>query len=148
MSKKKIMKEGLVVKRAQAGAGFGLYTTDAIKKRDFVIEYKGEIVPTATANERGTKYLFDISTRRVIDGSPRYNTARYINHSCRENCESEIDGSHVYIYAIKNIKEGEELTYDYGKEYFDEYIKGHCKCGHCDGSGKVKKNSKKKTKKK
>ncbi|MAF59467.1 MAG: SET domain-containing protein [Candidatus Pacebacteria bacterium] len=137
MSKKKARKNGLVVKKSKPGAGFGLFVTEPIKKGEFIIEYVGEIIPTKEADERGTRYLFDISTRRVVDGSPRYNLARYINHSCKPNCEPEIDGSHIYIYALRNIKEGEELGYDYGKEYFAEYLKGCCKCGNCNGSDKI-----------
>lgn len=84
------------------------------------------------ADRKGGKYLFEISSRRTVDGTGRDNTARYINHSCRPNCEVDVKNGRIYIYAIKNIKEGEELHYDYGKEYVDEYIKPHgCKCEKC-----------------
>jgi SET domain-containing protein len=117
-----------VIKRSSAG--LGLFARVPFKKDDFVIEYTGEIIPNSIADERGNRYIFEISSRRSIDGSTRKNLARYLNHSCDPNCEAEIDGTHVMIYAIKNIKPGEELTYDYGKEYFEDFIKSAgCRCG-------------------
>ena len=129
--------------RAKKGAGLGLVTKRAFKKGDFVIEYTGPIITTDEANEKGGKYLFDINSKWTIDGATRSNLARYINHSCKPNCEADVSGKKVFIYALKKIKEGEELTYDYGEEYFDEYIKPHgCKCTHCAAGGNsVKKES-------
>ena len=70
-----------------------------------------------------SKYLFEIHARKTIDGAPRWNTARYINHSCRANCEPNIHKGRVFIHAKRKIKPGEELNYDYGKNYFNEYLK-------------------------
>ncbi len=68
-------------------------------------------------------YLFE------IDGLERSNQARYINHSCDPNCEVYIEKSRIMIYAIKNIPAGAELSYDYGEEYFDEFLKPvGCRC--------------------
>lgn len=112
--------------------GLGLYSNIPLKKGEFVIEYTGKILTTNEANDKGGKYLFEISGRTTIDGSGRDNLARYINHSCRPNCEAEIKNKRIMIYAIKRIESGDELTYNYGKEYFDEYIKPFgCKCAHC-----------------
>ena len=84
------------------------------------------------SDEKGGKYLFEINNEEVIDGSSRQNKARYINHACRPNCETSIVKKKVYIYAKRNIQAGEELHYDYGKEYFDEHIKPvGCKCEKC-----------------
>jgi SET domain-containing protein len=69
----------------------------------------------------------------TIDGAPRFNKARYINHSCRPNAEIDIYKHRVYVMAKRNIKAGEELAYDYDSDYFDEYIKPKgCKCLKCD----------------
>jgi SET domain-containing protein len=69
----------------------------------------------------------------MIDGNIKENTARYINHSCRPNCEAEGPKGRIYILSTRNIKAGEELTYDYGKEYFETYIKPFgCKCVKCN----------------
>ncbi|HEC32876.1 MAG TPA: SET domain-containing protein [Candidatus Kaiserbacteria bacterium] len=125
-------KNDFTVVRAQKGAGLGLITRRPFKKGDFVIEYTGPIITTEQANEKGGKYLFDINSKWTIDGVSRSNLARYINHSCKPNCEADVSGKKVFIYALRKIKEGEELNYDYGEEYFDEYIKPHkCKCVDC-----------------
>lgn len=121
------------VKRSAPGAGLGLFATQPIKKDEFIIEYVGDVITAKEADKRGGKYLFETSSRRVIDGSTRTNTARYINHSCKPNCETEIDRGRVYVYAKRSIKPGEELAYDYGKEYFDDFIKPiGCRCVACE----------------
>lgn len=112
--------------------GFGLATKKDIKKGDFVIEYIGIKRKNKDVEENTTKYLFELNNKYTIDGSPRWNLARYINHSCTPNCEVDIVKGKIKIFAIKNIKSGEELNYDYGKEYFDEFIKPlGCKCKKC-----------------
>ncbi|MCK9445345.1 SET domain-containing protein [bacterium] len=116
----------------KAATGLGLYSNFQIKKGEFVIEYTGKILTSKEANEKGGKYLFELNSRVTIDGSGRENLARYINHACRPNCEARIENKHILIYSIKTIKPNEELTYNYGKEYFNEYIKPYkCKCAHC-----------------
>lgn len=115
----------------RSSAGLGLFAEDHIKKDDFVIEYWGPMLSDEAADEKGGAYLFEIDKDHTIDGTTRKNTARYINHSCKPNCEPEIDGKRVFIYAIRNIKPGEELTYHYGKQYFEDYLKPRgCRCGH------------------
>ncbi|OGM92835.1 hypothetical protein A2333_00555 [Candidatus Wolfebacteria bacterium RIFOXYB2_FULL_49_7] len=120
------------VKRSRAGAGLGLFATADISKGTFIIEYTGEKIANAEADRRGGRYLFNINTKWTIDGKGHHNTARYINHSCRPNCESRVAKGKVTIHSIKNIKSGEELSYDYGTEYFKEYIKPlGCRCDKC-----------------
>ena len=127
-----IKKQTLKVKVKRSSAGLGLFAEEDIKKDSFVIEYTGNILSSKEADARGGKYLFEVNSRKVIDGSGRENKARYINHSCRPNCEIEIKKGRVFVYARKNIKKGEELSYDYGKEYFNEYIRPlGCKCKKC-----------------
>lgn len=117
------------VKRSEAG--LGLFAGTAIKRGDFIIEYHGPIMNDDEADTKGGKYQFAIDKEWTVDGSSRKNKARYINHSCHPNCEPEIDGKRVFIHALKKILPNEELTYDYGKEYFNDYIKPYgCKCGH------------------
>lgn len=131
MSKKHMTeteKKKFAVKRSSAG--LGLFARAPFKKGDFVVEYTGEIIPNEEADRRGTRYIFEISSRRSVDGSTRTNLARYMNHSCDPNCEAEIDGARIMIYALRDIEPGEELTYDYGEEYFDDFIKPvGCRCG-------------------
>ncbi|HBP01381.1 MAG: SET domain-containing protein [Candidatus Moranbacteria bacterium GW2011_GWE1_49_15] len=113
-------------------AGLGLFAAENVSEGDFVIEYTGEKITHAQANERRGKYLFTLNSRYVIDGRGRKNLARYINHSCEPNCEVIIEGSEINVYAVRSVKPGEELTYDYGQEYFKEYIEPRgCRCAHC-----------------
>jgi len=115
-------------------AGLGLFTTNTIAKGELVIEYTGEKITEAEANRRGGKYLFELNDNWTIDGKGRENKARYLNHSCRPNCYPELDENEerIFIFAKRNIKAGEELTYDYGKMYFDDLIgKDGCGCDKC-----------------
>lgn len=118
-----------LVRRSKTG--LGLYTEDEIAKGACVIEYVGRQITAEQEEKSRSRYLFEISTRKTIDGAPRWNTARYINHSCRPNCEPNIYKGRVYIHARRRIKPGEELNYDYGKAYFDQYLKEACRCPKC-----------------
>jgi len=116
----------------RASAGLGLFATAPIEPGEY-IEYVGEIISDQEANHRkNNRYLFEINTKWTIDGSNRANKARYINHSCHPNCESLVQHKRVFVKAIRQIEPGEELTYDYGAEYVDEFIAPHgCKCSAC-----------------
>ena len=128
--KKPAYPEGLSVKRSSAG--LGLFAARPFKKGERIIEYIGRTISNAEAYTRRSKYLFEANTRKTIDGSTRENIARYINHSCRPNCEPEIERGRIFIDTLKDIKIGEELSYDYGKEYVDEHIRPHgCRCAKC-----------------
>lgn len=116
----------------RSAAGLGLFATAPIRAGEY-IEYTGTLYKNSEVLGWTTKYLFEVNKRWTIDGSGRDNLARYINHQCkRANCESVLAGRRVFIKALRNIQPGEELTYDYGEEYFDEFIKPHgCKCVSC-----------------
>lgn len=113
--------------------GLGLYAETDIPKGACIIEYTGVQLSKEQEEKSNSKYLFEINARKTIDGAPRWNTARYINHSCRPNCEPNIHKARVYIHAKRKIKAGEELNYDYGKNYFNEYLKEICACPKCEG---------------
>ena len=124
--------ENVQTKKSQSG--LGLFARRDFKKGELIIEYTGEKITEAEANRRGGKYLIELNDNWTIDGKGRDNLARYINHSCKPNAYPELDDKeeHIYIYAKKNIKPGEELTYNYGKMYFNELIgKDNCKCVEC-----------------
>lgn len=125
-NKKPACPEGLKVKRSSAG--LGLFATRPFKKGERIIEYFGREISKEEEYTSRSLYLFEVNSRKTIDGTQRDNFARYINHSCKPNCEPNIVKGRVWIDAIKNIKPGEELTYDYGEEYFDEYLKDVCRC--------------------
>lgn len=119
------------VKVKRSYAGLGLFADEDIKKGEKIIEYIGKILIGKDAEPIKTNmYLFEVSKNKTIDGSVRWNKARYINHSCKGNAESEIIKNKIYIIAIKDIKKGEEITYDYGEVFFREYIGENCKCGN------------------
>jgi SET domain-containing protein len=118
-----------------------------IKKGTRVLEYTGPRLTNAEAEEienYGGRYLFEVNSRWTIDGSPRSNIARYANHSCRPNMEAEIVKGRVMLRAIKHIEPGDEMTYNYGRDYREIFIPV-CKCGNCgrprngrNGMGKKK----------
>ncbi len=119
-----------IIRKSKPGTGLGLFAQCDIKKGDFILEYTGKMVPTPTADTLKSRYLFEIDEVWTIDGSPRSNTARYINHSCDPNTEADIVDGRIMIEARRSIKKGEELTIDYDTEYFDEFIRPvGCKCG-------------------
>ncbi|MCF7844125.1 SET domain-containing protein [Candidatus Gracilibacteria bacterium] len=121
-----------IVKVKRGVAGLGLFAGENIKKGELIIEYIGNILNKEEADKKTTsQYLFEITRNKTIDGTPRWNVARYCNHACEEvaNAESEIKKGRVFIKAIKNIKEGEEICYDYGEEFVKEHIGPHgCRC--------------------
>ncbi len=122
----------LEVKRSSAG--LGLFAAAPFAKGECVVEYTGETITEEEANRRGGKYLFELNDKFTIDGKERHNLARYINHSCQPNCYPELneDETRVFIYTKRNIKPGEEITYHYGKDYFNRIIKPlGCKCEKC-----------------
>ncbi len=110
-------------------SGKGLFAEEPIKKGARIIEYTGKVVSEDDKRLDWGKYFFEVGKNTVIDGNIKSNLARYINHSCVPNCEADGPEGKVYISALRNIKEGEELTYDYGEEYFDKHIGPKlCKC--------------------
>jgi SET domain-containing protein len=113
-------------------SGLGLFTRVPIKKGRFIIRYTGKKIPTELTDDLDTRYLFEVNERWTIDGSNRRNRARYINHACRPNAEVYFVKHVIKIRAIKNIKPGDEITYHYGRNYFDAFIKEvGCKCMAC-----------------
>src|SRR4051812_5446348 len=117
---------------ARSKAGLGLFALKPIKKGEFIAHYTGRIITNAEADRLWTKYLFELNSRWTVDGSPRRNIARYINHSCRPNAETDIKRGEILISAMKNIEAGDEITYDYGKDHFNGFIKPiGCQCDKC-----------------
>jgi hypothetical protein len=113
-------------------AGLGLFARQPIKKGRYIVRYSGRKLANDKADELDNKYLFEINNRWTIDGASRRNLARYINHSCRPNAEVYFVKHVIKIRAIRNIKAEEEITYNYGRGYFDCFIKAvGCKCIAC-----------------
>ncbi|MFT4274738.1 MAG: SET domain-containing protein [Rhodopseudomonas sp.] len=117
--------------------GLGLFALKPIKKGAKIIRYFGPLLDAHNKKHDGieNKYLFELNKRWTIDGSVRKNIARYINHACKPNAESDVNPrkKRVIIRAIKNIEPGEEINYDYGTDYFKAYLKPiGCKCASCE----------------
>src|SRR6195256_6516877 len=123
--------------------GLGLFATKPIKKGAKIVRYFGPLLDSRNKKHDGieNKYLFELNGRWTIDGSVRKNVARYINHACRPNAESDVSARKrkVVICAKKNIEPGEEINYDYGTDYFKAYLKPiGCKCDACEKKRKKK----------
>ncbi len=127
----------LIVRSSQIHAA-GCYTTTRIRKDAFIVEYTGERISKDLADERyehrDHTYLFGVGDgRTVIDG---FGTAMFLNHSCAPNCETdEVDGR-IWIIALRDIKPGEELTYDYCLYDGEPGDEAPCSCGakQCRGT--------------
>lgn len=119
----------------------GVFAKKDIPKGTKIIEYVGEKITKAEADKRinkqyekaekngdGSVYIFELNKKYDIDGNVDYNPAKFINHSCSPNSETEIIRGHIWIIAIKDIKKGEEITFDYGfnTEGYEDFP---CKCG-------------------
>jgi uncharacterized protein len=116
--------------------GLGLFAVKPVAARGYIVTYSGRRIPTKDAqhSERhaGAKYMFEINSRWTIDGSSRRNLGRYANHSCRPNAEAVLRKGKIAIVALRDIAPGEEVTYDYGKEYFELFIRPRgCRCAAC-----------------
>lgn len=120
----------IAVKRARAGRG--LFALEPIPKGACIIEYVGPTLQEEEWLHSWNRYLFKVTKKTTINGWNKKNTARFINHSCRPNCEIKIRRGRVFIMAKRAIKIGEELAYHYGKEYFDDVIRPMgCMCPKC-----------------
>lgn len=132
----------LIEARHSSIHGTGVYAIAPIKKGTRIIEYLGERISHDEADSRyerkgdddGHTFLFIASNRTVIDAGVNGNEARFINHSCAPNCETVIENSRVYIDAIRSIKPGEELGYDYqltweSTDDAEELALYACRCG-------------------
>lgn len=122
--------------------GKGVFAARKIPADTCIIEYMGERISAATAAERGSPdpdnpyhtFFFSIEDGRMIDGGAHGNDARWINHACEPNCEAREEDGRVFIYALRDIRRGEELNYDYGliiEERHTQKIKQAyaCLCG-------------------
>jgi SET domain-containing protein len=135
------------VRIGRSNTGLGMFATGSFKKGDFIAEYWGRKLRDAEADATNSKYLFELNSRWTIDGTTRRNKARYINHSCRPNADPDVGRGRIIIRAKKTIHPGEEITYNYGKNYFDTFISPHgCRCAACAAKPVRKVSARKKAK--
>jgi SET domain-containing protein len=117
--------------------GLGLFATKRLKRGAYIATYRGRRITTAESDRRearGARYMFALNKTWVIDGSPRWNVARYINHSCRPNAKPVGRKGGIVIVALRHIERDEEITYDYGRDYVKSFLAdGGCRCATCRG---------------
>jgi hypothetical protein len=133
------MTELIAVRRSKTG--LGLFAVSPILRGTRIIQYVGELIANADEEKLKGKYLIALNDKYTIDGRNRENLARYVNHSCKPNAYAEVIDGEIWIVAKRRIKNDEEITFDYGRAYFDEFIKPKgCKCVKCslaDENGSV-----------
>jgi hypothetical protein len=121
--------------------GRGLFAARDLPKGTYVIEYRGERLTKREGSKRtdaqwetGRVYTFELSRRFDLDGSPDWNTARLANYSCDPNCESQNErGRKVWIVALRDIRKGDEITYDYNFSFVDPPPACRCGARRCRG---------------
>jgi SET domain-containing protein len=122
--------------------GRGVFATRAIKEGTRLIEYRGEIVSDEEADrrypffddERHHTFLFRLDSGDAIDAGPSRSIAKYINHSCDPNCEAVEEDNRIFIDALRDIRKGEELVYDYNYVLEERHTAANkklypCNCG-------------------
>ncbi len=127
--------------------GMGVFALRNIRKGERIIEYTGERISHREADRRYPDdesphtMLFIVDKKIVIDATHAGNSARWINHSCRPNCESVDEKKRIFIEAMRDIRRGEELTYDYNLVLDERHTpkakrENPCFCGHkrCRGT--------------
>jgi SET domain-containing protein len=111
--------------------GKGVFAVQNIAEGETIIEYVGEVITWKEALRRhphdpkdpNHTFYFHIDEERVIDAKYGGNSSRWINHSCDPNCEADEEDGRVFVKALRNIKAGEELNYDYGLIIDEPYTK-------------------------
>lgn len=130
--------------------GSGVFAARAIKKGERIIEYVGDKIRKKESTRRalraismakkdpslGAVYIFELDDTWDIDGNVEWNPARLINHSCDGNCEASIQDGHIWILALRDIKKGEELGYNYGYD-LEHYAEHPCRCGSANCVGYI-----------
>ncbi len=128
--------------------GKGVFALQDIAEGETLIEYVGEIISWDEAQDRhphdpsdpNHTFYFHVNEDRVIDALYGGNSSRWINHSCGPNCEADEENDRIFIKALRNIKAGEELNYDYGLIIDEPYTKKlkaeyPCWCGSANCRG-------------
>jgi uncharacterized protein len=121
----------------RAYTGLGLFATRVIKRAGYIATYRGPILAAEEAAKRegrGAKYMFELTKKLTIDGSPRWNVARYMNHSCWPNAKPVVNTREkkITFVALRDIQPGEEITYNYGPAYYKYFLAiGGCLCAGC-----------------
>ena len=119
--------------------GSGAFAVAPIPAKTKIVEYIGERLNDQQVEERyGTErldnphtFLFWVRDDLYVDAAVGGNDARFINHSCDPNCEVEIEDDRIFIYSIRDIDPGEELTYDYSLDVEEKPTPELCQVFAC-----------------
>ena len=129
--------------------GTGVYAIKDIPAGKKIIEYLGERIDKEESERRANAqmehaektgdaavYIFTLNKKWDLDGNMPWNTARLLNHSCAPNCEAWIEDKQIFLYSLREIAKGEELTFDYGFD-IENYEDHPCLCGSDDCVGYI-----------
>jgi len=121
--------------------GRGVFARRRVRKGAKLIEYRGELIDKDESNRRGlalfeesqktggaSVYIFDLDEKHDLDGNKSWNPARLINHSCAPNAEMVDEEGRLFLYALREIRKGEEITFDYGYD-IEHFLDHPCRCG-------------------
>jgi len=121
----------LVVFRSSFIHGIGGFARVDISAGTRVIEYVGEKITkqeSLARCERNNEYIFSLGEEQDLDGHVNWNPARFLNHSCDPNCEAQLIEGRIWVMAIRAVRAGEELTFNYGYD-LEDYREHPCACG-------------------
>ena len=129
--------------------GTGVYASKPIPSGKRIIEYIGEKIDKEESEKRATTqmehaektgdaavYIFTLNKKWDLDGNVPWHTARLLHHSCAPNCEAWIEENQIFLYALREIDTGEELTFDYGFD-IENYEDHPCLCGNDECVGYI-----------
>jgi len=119
--------------------GQGGFTTRFVPKGERVIEYAGERITKAESLRRCEAqnwFIFSLDEEFDLDGNVEWNPARFLNHSCAPNCEAVCEEGRIWIVALRDIRPGEEITFNYGYD-LDDYKEHPCQCGAPECAGYI-----------
>lgn len=122
--------------------GIGVFAASDIRKGTRIVEYIGNLLrkdESSKVQRRMTRehkkdkskpavMIFNLTRTFDLDGNVPENEAKYINHSCEPNCEAVQDGRRIFIHALRSIRAGEELSFDYGFAW-GAHADHPCRCG-------------------
>jgi SET domain-containing protein len=121
--------------------GMGVFAARRIRRGTRIIEYVGERIDKEESNRRGlalfeeakktggaSVYIFDLNKKWDLDGNKPYNDARLINHSCDPNAEMVNEDDRLFLFALRDILPGQEITFDYGYD-IEHFLDHPCRCG-------------------
>ena len=121
----------LVIFKPSPIHGVGGFARTDIAAGTHMIEYVGERISKGESLRRcqaSNEYIFTLDDAHDLDGNVAWNPARFLNHSCAPNCEAELEDGRIWIVAARDIRAGEEITFNYGYD-LEEYKQYRCRCG-------------------